>query len=165
MVVGIDVTHPSPGSASHAPSVARILASIDWRLEQWPADLRVQASCLEKVDDLDVMLKSRFRLWKQKGKHQSFPENILIYHDGVSEGQYGMVVKEELESLQNACKEVYPNSDKRKGLPRITIVIVDKRHHTRFYPTQKSEADKGSNTKNGIVVDRGVTEARNGTSS
>ena len=117
------------------------------------------------MDDLDETLKSRFRLWKQKGKRQFFSENILIYRDDVSEGQYGMIVKKELESLQYACKEVYPNSDRRKGLPRITIVIVDKRYHTRFYPTQKSEADKGSNTKNGIVVDRGVTEARNGTSS
>jgi eukaryotic translation initiation factor 2C len=29
MVVGIDVTHPSPGSSSHAPSVSAMVASID----------------------------------------------------------------------------------------------------------------------------------------
>jgi hypothetical protein len=29
MVVGIDVTHPSPGSASNAPSVSAMVASVD----------------------------------------------------------------------------------------------------------------------------------------
>jgi hypothetical protein len=34
MVVSIDVTHPSPGSSSNAPSVAGIVASIDEWLGQ-----------------------------------------------------------------------------------------------------------------------------------
>ena len=44
MVVGIDVTHPSPGSSSAAPSVAGIVASIDQWLAQWPADLQIQTA-------------------------------------------------------------------------------------------------------------------------
>ncbi len=32
MDVGIDVTHPSPGCSSHAPSVSAMLASIDRHL-------------------------------------------------------------------------------------------------------------------------------------
>ncbi|KAL9591578.1 MAG: hypothetical protein Q9179_007584, partial [Wetmoreana sp. 5 TL-2023] len=44
MVVGIDVTHPSPGSASNAPSVTGMVASVDKWLGQWPADLRIQES-------------------------------------------------------------------------------------------------------------------------
>ncbi len=49
MVVGIDVTHPSPGSASTAPSVAGIVASVDSRLAQWPADLKIQTAREEMV--------------------------------------------------------------------------------------------------------------------
>lgn len=41
MVVGIDVTHPSPGSSPDAPSVAGIVASVDEWLGQWPAELRI----------------------------------------------------------------------------------------------------------------------------
>lgn len=44
MVVGVDVTHPSPGSAPNAPSIAGMVASVDKRLGQWPADLRIQES-------------------------------------------------------------------------------------------------------------------------
>ena len=162
MVVGIDVTHPSPGSASNAPSVAGMVASVDRWLGQWPATLRVQKDSRdEMVDKLESMLKSRLHLWKTQGKHKVFPENLLVYRDGVSEGQYALVIEKELPLLRKACAELYPAPDTKKGLPYITIIIVGKRHHTRFYPTTVGDADSSSNPKNGTVVDRGVTEARN----
>ena len=161
MVVGVDVTHPSPGSASNAPSVAGMVASVDRWLGQWPADLRIQESRKEMVSELDSMLKSRLHLWKTQGKHKALPENLLIYRDGVSEGQYSKVLDTELPLLRKACTELYPPLDTKKGLPHITIVIVGKRHHTRFYPTNAGDADRSSNPKNGTIVDRGVTEARN----
>ena len=42
MIVGIDVTHPSPGSAGNAPSVAGMVANVNKRMGQWPAVLSVQ---------------------------------------------------------------------------------------------------------------------------
>lgn len=160
MVVGIDVTHPSPDSTIGAPSVAGMVASIDQNLGQWPATLRVQSGSREDVADLESMLKSRLRLWKSKGKLNDYPENILVYRDGVSEGQYQMVVDKELPQLRKACEKMYQPAQTKKGLPYITVVIVGKRHHTRFYPTQQGEADGSSNTRPGTVVDRGVTEPR-----
>lgn len=160
MVVGIDVTHPSPGSNSNAPSVASMVASIDKNLAQWPADIRIQEARQEMVGDLEGMLKVRLQLWKTLGNHQSFPENLLIYRDGVSEDQYKMVLNEELPQFTRACRELYPAPDTKRQIPRITIVIVGKRHHTRFFASAENEADKKSNTRNGTVVDRGVTESR-----
>jgi eukaryotic translation initiation factor 2C len=160
MVVGIDVTHPSPSSASNAPSVAAIVASVDQWLGQWPADLQIQQARQEMVSGLDSMLKSRLRLWANRNK-SVLPENILIYRDGVSEGQYEIVCNKELPLLRKACKETYPADHTKKGLPRISIIIVGKRHNTRFYPTKEEDADRSSNPPNGTVVDRGVTEVRN----
>ena len=161
MVVGIDVTHPTPGSASNAPSVAGIVASVDQWLGQWPADLQIQQTARqEMVSGLDSMLKSRLRLWATKNKG-TYPENILIYRDGVSEGQYEIVLDQELPLLRKACKELYPPIDFKEGLPRMSIIIVGKRHNTRFYPTRKEDADRSSNPQNGTIVDRGVAEARN----
>lgn len=159
MVVGIDVTHPAPGSSSEAPSVAGIVASIDEWLGQWPADIRVQPARQEMVTDLDAMFKSRLLLWRERNK--TLPENILVYRDGVSEGQYDIVLDQELPALRAACKVVYSAPDTKASKPRITIIIVGKRHNTRFYPTKMEEADRGGNPMNGTVVDRGVTEARN----
>ena len=161
MVVGVDVTHPSLGSAPKAPSIAGMVASVDRWLGQWPADLRIQESRKEMVSELGSMLKSRLYLWKSQGKHTAFPENLLVYRDGVSEGQYATVREAELPLLRRACDELYPPSDRKKGLPHITIIIVGKRHHTRFYPTTSGNADKCGNPNCGTVVDRGVTEARN----
>jgi hypothetical protein len=159
MVVGIDVTHPSPGSSSRAPSVAGIVASVDEWLGQWPAEIRIQPARQEMVADLDTMFKSRLLLWRDR--HKVLPENILVYRDGVSEGQYDIVLDQELPALRAACKAVYPAPDTKAGKPRITIIIVGKRHNTRFYPSKKEEADRSGNPLNGTIVDRGVTEARN----
>ena len=159
MVVGIDVTHPSPGSSSSAPSVAGVVASVDEWLNQWPADLRIQTARQEMVDGLDTLFKSRLRLWEKR--NGSLPENIIIYRDGVSEGQYDVVLKDELPALRKGCEDVYPATMSKAGKPRMTIAIVGKRHNARFYPTRKEEADRSWNPQNGTVVDRGVTEARN----
>lgn len=160
MVVGIDVTHPSPGSSSRAPSIAGMVANVDGAaLGQWPGVLRVQTEARqEMVAHLQEMLVSRLKLWLARQK--KLPENILVYRDGVSEGQYPLVVAEELPRLRAACKDVYPPADQAKGLPKMTLVVVGKRHHTRFYPTTEGDADRTGNTKPGTVVDRGVTEAR-----
>jgi len=160
MVVGIDVTHPSPGSSRVAPSIAGMVASVDRSLGQWPGVLRVQAPRQEMVSDLTDMLKSRLRLWKDVGKHRVLPENILVYRDGVSEGQYQTIIDEELPLLRKACEEIYPAVDQRRSIPRLTVIIVGKRHHTRFYPTKPADADRSSNTRPGTVVDRGVTDPR-----
>ncbi|GME64841.1 Argonaute/Dicer protein PAZ [Neofusicoccum parvum] len=162
MIVGIDVTHPSPDSASTAPSIAAMVASIDKRLGQWPATLSIQTTARqEMVVDLTTMLTSRLNLWRTKGKHAALPENILVYRDGVSEGQYPLVLSQEIPRLRAACTALYPADAQKRGLPRLTVVVVGKRHHTRFYPTKEADGDRSGNTKPGTVVDRGVTEARN----
>jgi hypothetical protein len=66
MIVGIDVTHPSPGSTSNAPSVASIVASVDQWLGQWPGDLRIQTGRQEMVADIEGLFKSRLHLWCSK---------------------------------------------------------------------------------------------------
>ncbi|KEY70180.1 hypothetical protein S7711_03401 [Stachybotrys chartarum IBT 7711] len=159
MIVGIDVTHPSPGSSSSAPSIAGMVANVDSTLGQWPAALKIQHQARrEMVDELESMMTSRLKLWKTKGNHGEYPENILVFRDGVSEGQYHLVLEQELPLLRKACRNVYPPAEQKKGLPHFTVIIVGKRHHTRFYPTTPN-GDRNLNTLAGTVVDRGITEA------
>ncbi|KAE8365838.1 ribonuclease H-like domain-containing protein [Aspergillus caelatus] len=160
MLVGMDVTHPSPGSSANAPSVAGMVASVDTSLSQWPAEIRVQRSREEMIQDLSDMLKAHLKRWARSHKN-AYPDNIIVYRDGVSEGQYELVVQKELPLLKNACKETYPATATKQGLPHISIAIVGKRHNTRFYPTKEGDADRSSNPSNGTIVDRGITEARN----
>jgi eukaryotic translation initiation factor 2C len=153
MVVGLDVTHPSGTDPEAFPSVAAIVASIDQHMSQWPGEVRGQTRRQEQVEYLREMMEGRLALWMKQNKGHP-PENILIYRDGVSEGQYSMVLNEELPKVQEAAQRVYPKGEQQ---PNITIVVCGKRHNVRFYPTTTESHDRTSNPLNGCVVDRGVT--------
>ncbi|KAI9762388.1 MAG: hypothetical protein M1835_008038 [Candelina submexicana] len=158
IVIGIDVTHPGPGAKEAAPSIAGVVASIDSQYGQWPASVRIQQGRKEMVTDLDEMIVERLRLWS-KANGNALPLNILVYRDGVSEGQYATVLREEAPAFESAIAKFYPP----KGVkPKLSIVVVGKRHHTRFYPTKfnRDDNDNIGNPKNGTVVDRGVTSER-----
>ena len=87
------------------------------------------------VDLLGPMLGTRLELWKSK--HQGLlPHNLLIYRDGVSESQYEAVLREELEALRNTCNVMYADREQ----PRMTLIIVGKRHHTRFFRLSREGA-------------------------
>ena len=157
MVVGIDVTHPSVGSSEDTPSIAAMVAS-DKRLAQWPADLRINKSRAEMVGKLRSMLVSRLNWWK--AQYNDLPKNLLIYRDGVSEGQYQMVLEEEMPQIRDACKDVYKTAyeyTKDKMHPRISLIVVGKRHHTRFIrkdsqrKVDSSDNGKASNPEPGTV--------------
>lgn len=160
IIIGIDVTHPSPGSKETAPSAAGIVASIDKHLGQWPCDFATQDSRQEMVAALEAMMIGRLDLWR-KHNGGKLPKNLLIYRDGVSEGQYQLLLDQELPLIRKACRQVYPADATKQGFPKVSIIVCGKRHHTRFYPTAEANADRSSNCEPGTVVDRGVTEVRN----
>ena len=151
MVIGIDVTHPPPG-AEGAPSVAAVVASRDKYLSQWPADLRINERRQEMVQMLQEMLTTRLELFK-KVNDQRLPERLLIYRDGVGVGQYQIVLDEELPRLRDACRRVYGKSYVEGVNPQISLIVVGKRHHTRFYRTFGSKIKEGpdGNPSSGTV--------------
>lgn len=100
MLVGIDVTHPSPKSVKGTPSIAAVVASVDHLFAQYPASMEIQKSkkevsilpilttlpCpshLQMVTRLENMMYERLRLYKSRNKNM--PQRVLVYRDGVSE--------------------------------------------------------------------------------
>ncbi|XP_003370078.1 eukaryotic translation initiation factor 2C 3, partial [Trichinella spiralis] len=63
------------------------------------------------------------------------PKNIIVYRDGVSEGQFMQVLEEELSALRRACRSVATNYR-----PLITFIVVQKRHHARFFCCDEAAA-------------------------
>ena len=102
------------------------------------------------------MLATRLNYWKSI--HGIFPENVIIYRDGVSEGQYQQVLKVELEAMQGVCAKMYAEANANP--PKFTLIVVGKRHHPRCYPSDSKSAHRNGNPRNGTLVDRHVTEAR-----
>jgi len=155
MMVGIDVTHPGPGSREGTPSIAALVASVDDAFVQFPATLRIQASKQEMLGELDNMLLERLLVYEKKNK--TLPQRIFVFRDGVSEGQFDTVLKDELPQILDAFKKLDTKARKKKYRPQLSIVICGKRHHSRFFPTNSANADRNGNTRPGTVVDKGVT--------
>ncbi|KAK7467442.1 hypothetical protein VKT23_004496 [Stygiomarasmius scandens] len=154
MLVGIDVTHPGPGSIKGTPSIAAVVASVDSSFAQFPASMELQESKKEMVTNLKNMMIDRLKLFRSRNGNQ-LPSRVLVYRDGVSEGQFNIVVEEEMPLIKAAFKSF--DTPKAPYTPKLSIVICGKRHHTRFYPTEAGKADNNGNPKAGTVVDRGVT--------
>ena len=81
MIVGIDVTHPAPGSMDGTPSIAAVVSSVDSRYAQWPGSIRCQESKKEMVSALREMMEERLEYWMKQNKGNC-PRKILIYRDG-----------------------------------------------------------------------------------
>jgi eukaryotic translation initiation factor 2C len=88
----------------------------------------------------------------------NFPKRILFYRDGVSTGQFAKVRDEELPLIKAVFRQRYPIAKGRETtpLPRVTVVVTVKRHHTRFYPA-KAPKHLNGNCVPGTLVDRVVT--------
>ena len=81
MIVGIDVTHPAPGSMEGTPSIAAVVSSVNPQYAQWPGSIRCQESKKEMVSALQEMMEERFEYWIKQNKGNC-PRKILIYRDG-----------------------------------------------------------------------------------
>ncbi|OCH91566.1 Piwi-domain-containing protein [Obba rivulosa] len=164
MLVGIDVTHPGPSSLLGTPSIAAVVASVDDTFSQFPASLMLQKPDWNKEakevipnPHLAMMMGERLRVYK--ARNGCLPERVLVYRDGVSEGQYAAVLEHELAQILDAFTQFSDGQTSYR--PKLTIVICGKRHHARLYPTHQDNATQNGNTRPGTVVDRGITDIYN----
>ncbi|CAK4646856.1 hypothetical protein LEN26_009490 [Aphanomyces euteiches] len=148
IIFGADVTHPGAMDKSR-PSVAAVVASMDRWGVRHAASIRKQGHRVEQIEDLESMAAEMLKAFFIETKRK--PSQILFYRDGVSEGQYQMVLNFEVSALRQACAKLEPGY-----APKISFVIVGKRHHTRLFPTSASTADRSGNVKAGTVVDTGI---------
>ncbi|KAL6309673.1 argonaute-like protein [Sparassis latifolia] len=154
IVMGADVIHPAPG-ADGRPSFTALVANVDSDSAKYVADCRVQTSRQELIEDLQEMSKRmlsmymHYRRTTEKRDKNIAPRRIIFYRDGVSEGQFKQVLDKELPLLKAACQELKIN-------PTITLVVVGKRHHVRFFPQNAADRDKTGNCPAGTVVDQEV---------
>ncbi|UJR37628.1 hypothetical protein I4U23_030325 [Adineta vaga] len=156
MFFGADVTHTT--CSRDKPSIAAVIGSTDSTStqyasrvsEQYPARGRIS---LEIIKDLYQMVTDLLKLFAQK--NGCFPNKIVFYRDGVDDGHFQKVLDNEVRALQNACKALYMNNP----LPKITFIIVKKRHNTRFFirePNPNPNIKMMSNVQPGTVVDTGI---------
>ncbi|CAA0828720.1 Protein argonaute 1 [Striga hermonthica] len=145
--MGADVTHPHP-SDDFSPSVAAVVGSLNWPApNRYVSRMRSQTHRQEIIKDLTAMVKEILEDFAREVS--KLPERIVFFRDGVSETQFRKVLEDELSQIREACSRFTGYG------PRITFVVVQKRHHTRLFPAD-GEGNENENVPPGTVVDSAV---------
>ncbi|XP_010243012.1 PREDICTED: protein argonaute MEL1-like [Nelumbo nucifera] len=162
IIFGADVTHPPPGEDS-SPSIAAVVASMDWpEATKYRGLVSAQGPREELIKDLYKVVQDpqkgvvhggliRELLISFKRSTGLKPDRILFYRDGVSEGQFNQVLLHEVDAIRKACVSL-----EEEYLPRMTFIVVQKRHHTRLFPADHNNrdlTDRSGNILPGTVVD------------
>ncbi|KAG8191160.1 hypothetical protein JTE90_016673 [Oedothorax gibbosus] len=155
MILGADAVHCPRGSG--CPSIAAVVGSMDAFPSRYKVACRVQDNpdgnklSQEVILDIKNMVKFLINAFYHNTKGK-WPEKIIFFRDGVSEGQFEKVRDEEVHEVQMASQEVIG-----KVVP-ITFIIVQKRHQTRFRPVNPSDGvGKMGNVPPGTTVDNEIT--------
>lgn len=140
MVVGFDVCHdPNDKSRDYGAMVA----TLDVSLTRYFSAVSAHTSGEELSNEFSVSLTKALHCYKNLNK--CLPSHIVIYRDGVGEGQVSHVYEHEVEQIKMKLKAIYGEAPMK-----MAFIIVTKRINTRLFYNQ-------NNPPPGTVVDDVVT--------
>nr|CAD2166759.1 unnamed protein product [Meloidogyne enterolobii] len=169
--IGYDVAHPSPMRAadkrrltaqgenslsSLEPSVVGICANMADNPHAFVGDYFYQESRREALDmrQLADRVSWILRNLEQRRSEHRRPPFIFIIRDGLSEGQFAMACKEELEAIRIGCKEYDPSYR-----PRFLLIVGTKRHFKKFFIENGPRLTDSANLPPGSVIDQQIVRA------
>ncbi|XP_032250920.1 piwi-like protein 3 [Phoca vitulina] len=148
MFIGIDCFHDI---VHRRKSIAGFVSSINQELTQWFSQCLFQESGQELVNGLKACLEAALKLWL---KHNLFlPQAIIVYRDGVGDGQLQALLDHEVPQIESSLKSVYPEDSGVK----LTFIVVKKRINTRFFVESEGRL---RNPLPGTVIDVEVTKGQ-----
>ncbi|ETE62666.1 Piwi-like protein 2, partial [Ophiophagus hannah] len=143
MVIGIDVYHdPTRGKRS----MVGFVASTSPIVTRWYSKVIFQTPHQEIIDSLKVCLVAALQKFHEVNHH--LPEKIVIYRDGVSDGQLKIVESYEIPQLEK-CFEAFNNYN-----PKMVVFVVQKQISTNIY---SSGTQQLSSPPPGTVLDHTAT--------
>lgn len=125
-------------------SVVGVAASHDANAFSYNVSWRLQGPRVEIIQDFRAIVLEHLKFYQKKNGF--LPDKILYYRDGVSEGQFQQVMANEKMAMTQACADIEPDYQKRV---KLTIIVVQKRHHTRFFPGA-TDIGKGDRRNNNV---------------
>ncbi|KAG8999694.1 hypothetical protein FRB90_011972 [Tulasnella sp. 427] len=172
VIMGLDVSHPGPGSAG--PSVAGLASSVDPLCAYYIGQSRVLPPRQETVIGLESMIRHalvlHYRYTKMIQRPYAPPSKILLFRqvrsNGVSEGQFEEIINVEVAQVKEGIAEFLRGLPKEapgvqiKGFPSLTFVVVGKNHHFRMFAPKDERRPSPryvDNCKSGTVIDQHVT--------
>jgi len=146
MIVGLDVNQRSKIEQTGF-SIASAVATFDRDFVNYFSTSRIQPTeATEIVSCKDIF----FELLENFISRNNTPDNIIVFREGVSDGEFKGMMKE-VQMIKEACSSINPTYS-----PKIVFIVVQKKHHIRFLPDQKKCDFKSGNSIPGLAVDTGI---------
>ncbi|KAM8866343.1 piwi-like protein 1 isoform 1-T2 [Synchiropus picturatus] len=144
MIVGIDCYHDT---STQKRSIGALVASLNPSMSRWYSKCVLQHRGQEIMDGLKMPLKAALKDYLKF--NNSLPSRIIVYRDGVGDGQLHSVVHYEVAQILESIKSMGPDYT-----PKLSVVVVKKRINTRLFAHIKGSL---SNPPPGTIVDSDVT--------
>ncbi|XP_037360533.1 piwi-like protein 4 [Talpa occidentalis] len=144
MVVGVDVCRDARGTGT---VVVGLVASSNPQVTRWFSRCALQTSAADVADCLRALMSGALNSWYQR--NHSPPARIVLYRDGVGDGQLRTVLEYEVPQLLSSV-----TASATSPSPRLSVVVVRRRSAPRFF------AELGRSVQNpplGTIVDTEAT--------
>ncbi|EOA38736.1 hypothetical protein CARUB_v10010881mg [Capsella rubella] len=147
MFIGADVNHPAARD-EESPSIAAVVGTLNWpKANRYASRVISQAHRQEEIQGFGGACLELVKAHATAtGKR---PNKIVIFRDGVSDAQFDMVLNVELRDVKLSFEKDGYN-------PKITVIVAQKRHQTRFFPATSADGSDKGNVPSGTVVDTEV---------
>uniref|UniRef100_G1KPG4 Piwi like RNA-mediated silencing 4 n=1 Tax=Anolis carolinensis TaxID=28377 RepID=G1KPG4_ANOCA len=144
MVVGIDV---NKDAVAKGTSVVGFVASTNASITRWYSHCVIQKAGTMTADCLKVCMEGAINKWQTC--NGELPARVIVYRDGIGNGQLRMVVDYEVPQLLSVLNECSGGFR-----PKLSVVIVRKQTLCRFF----TEANRNlQNPPVGTVIDTEAT--------
>ncbi|XP_068162691.1 piwi-like protein 1 [Antennarius striatus] len=144
MIVGIDCYHDKQAGSR---SIGALVASLNSTMSRWYSKCVLQHKGQEIMDGLKMALRGALDDYLRY--NGCLPARIIVYRDGVGDGQLGSVVSHEVDQIQESIRSMGQDY-----VPKLSVVVVTKRISSRFFDHMHG---KVMNPPPGTVVDTEVT--------
>ncbi|XP_044740246.1 piwi-like protein Siwi [Chrysoperla carnea] len=145
MVVGFDVYHDTMNKDR---SFGAMVASMNRSCSQYYSTCTPHTQGTELSNDFALNMERAVMKYNEINK--KLPDRILIYRDGVGDGQIPFVYEHELTLIKQTLSKIYGENP-----VRMAFIIVSKRINTRFFYTPPNKNPE--NPPPGTVVDNVIT--------
>jgi len=151
LILGMDVTHAVPSFACVTGSINRTGMPYMMHIQAQAKDNPQDFGAAEVIKDLDQIVNKMIKKFEKETSY--FPGRIIVYRDGVGEGQFPEILQKEMMAIRKACTAV-----KADYKPPITFLAVQKRHKARLIRKEGNKIPGGTdgNVPPGTVVDTDI---------
>ncbi|KAK9522353.1 hypothetical protein VZT92_018825 [Zoarces viviparus] len=144
MIVGIDCYHDTIAGKR---SIGALVASLNQGMSRWYSKCVLQHKGQEIMDGLKLALCGALKDYLKF--NNCLPSRIIVYRDGVGDGQLHSVVNYEVSQIIESIKSMGQDYE-----PKLSVVVVKKRINSRFFAQIHG---KVLNPPPGTIVDSEVT--------